>query len=71
MALDLPMATAAEFNSLADEFQAGLDKCVASGYEEFTSVDFLRQRKMVIAALRAASALRALAELPPRGQDVV
>jgi hypothetical protein len=66
MKLDLPMATSAEFAKLADEYQAGFDKCLASGYEEFSSEEFQRERRMVIAALRAASALRALAELPPR-----
>lgn len=60
-----PMATAAEFDALADEYLAGLNKCLARGYEEFGE-KFVRDRKMVIAALRAASALRALAELPPR-----
>jgi hypothetical protein len=56
--------TAAELDALADEYQAGLEKCVASGYEEY-GPDFQRRQKMVIASLRAASALRTLAELPP------
>jgi hypothetical protein len=59
------LGTSADFKALADKFQDGMDKCIASGYEEF-GPEFMRERKMLIAALRAASALRALAELPPR-----
>ena len=47
------VGTPTEFDTLADEYQAGLDKCIASGYEEFNNPDFLRQRRMIIAALRA------------------
>ena len=46
------MPTAAELNELADEYQSGLDKMVASGYEEFSPAA-LRQRRLVVAALRA------------------
>lgn len=42
----------AEFAALADEYQAGLDKMIASGYEEF-GPDVQRRHKMVITALRA------------------
>jgi hypothetical protein len=65
MALDLPMASSAEFKDLADRYQAGFEKCLASGYEEFGE-KFQLERRMVIAALREASALRALDELQPR-----
>jgi hypothetical protein len=65
VSLDLVMGTSVEFAALADAYQDGLDKCLASGYEEFGE-KFTRDRKLVIAALRAASALRALAELPPK-----
>lgn len=57
-----PMPTSAEFDALAKEYQAGLEKCMASGYEEF-GPDFQRRQQMIVAALRAASALRALSEL--------
>lgn len=59
------LGTSQEFADLADAYQSGLEKCASSGYEEF-GTKFVRERKMVIAALRAASALRALSELPPR-----
>jgi hypothetical protein len=64
------IATAAEFKALAEAYQAGLEKCVASGYEEF-GPEFQRERKMVVAALLAASALRALAELPPKDDPAI
>ena len=60
-----PTPTSAEFDALADEYQTGLEKCAASGYEEY-GPNFQRRHQMVIAALRAASSLRALAELPPK-----
>lgn len=43
--------TAPEFTALADEYQAGLDKAIASGYEEFGE-EFRRRHGMVIVALR-------------------
>lgn len=57
------IATSQEFSELADAYQAGMEKCVSSGYEEFGD-KFVRERKMIVAALRAAASLRALAELP-------
>lgn len=42
----------AEFAALADAYQLGLDKMIASGYEEF-GPKVQRDHKMVITALRA------------------
>lgn len=44
----------AEFAALADEYQAGLDKCAATGYEEY-GPDFRIRQRMVVTALRAYS----------------
>lgn len=44
-----------EYAALADKYQDGLDKCLASGYEEF-GPKFIREREMVIRALRAQAA---------------
>ena len=43
--------TAEDFDELASRYQAGTDKALASGYEEFGPA-FQLERKMVIAALR-------------------
>jgi hypothetical protein len=45
-------AEVARINALADEYKRGLDKMVASGYEEF-GIDVLRNHATVIKALRA------------------
>jgi hypothetical protein len=45
-------AEVARINSLADDYKRGLDKMVASGYEEF-GIDVLRNHATVIKALRA------------------
>jgi hypothetical protein len=45
-------AEAARINALADDYKRGLDKMVASGYEEF-GIDVLRNHATVIKALRA------------------
>jgi len=58
-------ATSVEFTALAAEYEAGLIKMTASGYEKF-GMDMQRRHRMVIAALRTAASLRALAELPPK-----
>lgn len=42
------------YGALADEYQRGLDKMIASGYEEFQ--DTIPRHKMVITALRAYGA---------------
>lgn len=47
-----PEPTAVDFAALADEYQHGLDKMIASGYEEFGSYS-QRRHGMVITALRA------------------
>lgn len=60
-----PTPTSAEFDTLADEYQAGLEKCIESGYDEY-GPDFQRRHQMIILALRGAASLRALAELPPK-----
>lgn len=46
-----------DYGALADEYQRGLNKMIASGYEEF-GPDIQRQHKMVITALRAYAANR-------------
>lgn len=55
-------AEAARINALADDYKRGLDKMVASGYEEF-GIDVLRNHATVIKALRAYAKLQHLA--PP------
>lgn len=55
-------AEAARINALADGYKRGLDKMVASGYEEF-GIDVLRNHATVIKALRAYAKLEHLA--PP------
>lgn len=47
--------TAQELLALADEYEVGLKKCVASGYAEY-GPDFQRRHQMVIDALRTTAA---------------
>jgi cytosine/adenosine deaminase-related metal-dependent hydrolase len=51
---------AARINTLADGYKRGLDRMVASGYEEF-GIDVLRNHATVIKALRAYAGPRASA----------
>jgi hypothetical protein len=43
-----------EMLALADEYEAGLKKCAASGYEEY-GADFQRKHQMIIDAIRLAA----------------
>ncbi len=54
-------AERARINALADDYKRGLDKMVASGYEEF-GIDTLRNHATVIKALRAYAELDHLAQ---------
>lgn len=47
-----PEPTDAEINALADEYQRGLEKMIASGYEEFGPT-VQRRHAIIIEALRA------------------
>lgn len=47
-----PEPTPAEYQELANQYQRGLDKMIASGYEEFGPA-IKRQHAMIITALRA------------------
>lgn len=47
-----PEPTAAEYAALAEQYQAGYDKAIASGYEEF-GWRWRKNRLMTIDALRA------------------
>jgi hypothetical protein len=56
-----------EYAALADKYQDGLDKCLASGYEEF-GPKFIREREMVIRALRIQAACDGDAAATPQEQ---
>lgn len=49
-----PAVDRSELLALADEFQAGTDKCMASGYEEY-GPEFFRKRQLIVTALRATA----------------
>lgn len=57
--VEAPVAVKPEYLALADQYDAGTEKCRASGYEEFGD-KFFRERKMVSAALRAYATPRPL-----------
>src|SRR5260370_42059188 len=59
-----------ELEDLADEYEAGLRKCIASGYEEYGPY-FQRRQQLIIDSLRFAAAAPPLPTTNAGGEALI